>query len=74
MSKKGKIYTYSIIYAAAEDFKDHTPYVAAVVEVEGKKALTLLEGYIKDQPVEIGMEVEFSRLDNNGKALYKFIR
>lgn len=73
MHKKATIYTYSIIYTASEDFKDQTPYVIAIVEDEESRRLTRLEGYEENKNINIGMEVEFSRLDESGNSIYKFI-
>ncbi len=73
MNKKATIYTYSIIYTASEDFKDQTPYVIAIVEDEELRRLTRIEGYDKDKEIQIGMEVEFARLDESGNSIYKFI-
>lgn len=73
MNRKGTIYTYTIIYSAAEAFKDKTPYVVALVEEEGKRVPTLLEGYDGSQIVSIGMEVEFVREDAAGNSIYKLM-
>lgn len=73
MSRKGNIYTYTIVYSAAEAFKDKTPYVVALVEEEGRCAATLLEGYDGRQEVSIGMEVEFVRVDTAGNPIYRLM-
>lgn len=73
MSRKGTIYTYTIVYSAAETFKDKTPYVVALVEEEGRRAATLLEGYDGRQKVSIGMEVEFVREDAAGNPIYRLM-
>lgn len=73
MSRKGNIYTYTIVYSAAEAFKDKTPYVVALVEEEGRRASTLLEGYDGSQEVSIGMEVEFVREDVAGSPVYRLM-
>jgi len=71
MSRKGRIYTYTIVYSAAEAFKDRTPYVVALVEEDGRRAMSLLEGYRDGKDVKIGMEVEFVREDTAGNPIYK---
>jgi len=75
MNKKASIYTYSIIYTASEDFKDKTPFVVAVVEDDNSRFLTRIENYKEgyDDEIKIGMTVEFDRMDENGKPLYKFV-
>lgn len=75
MEKKAKIYTYSIIYTASLDFSDKVPFAVAVVESqEDGKFMTLVEGYEERKKIEIGMEVEFSRLNQDGNPIYKFIQ
>lgn len=73
MNKTARIYTYSIIYAASLDFSDKVPFAVAVVEDEKDgKLMTLVEGYEDDMEIEIGMEVEFSRLNEEGNPIYRF--
>ena len=72
MSRKGTIYTYSIIYSAAEAFKDKTPYVVAVVEEDGARRLARVEGYTAQTQVEIGMTVNFLAIDEQGNTIYSF--
>lgn len=71
MSRKGTIYTYSIVCSAAEAFKDKTPYVVALVEENGRRSASLLEGYDGTQDVKIGLEVEFVREDDAGNPIYR---
>lgn len=73
MDKKAVVYTYSVIFSASEDFKDMTPFALAIVDDGEEKFLTRLEGYESGKEIKVGMEVAFSRLDDNGKPLYKFI-
>ncbi len=73
MNKRGRIYTFTIIHTASEAFKDMTPYVVAVVEDDREKFFARIEGYDRDREVNIGMEVEFSGLDDGGRPVYKFI-
>lgn len=72
MNEKGQIYTYSIIYSAAEAFKDTVPYVVAVVENSAGRRLARIEGYTDKTRVEIGMEVEFLKADADGNPIYRF--
>lgn len=73
MAKKAKIYTYSIINSASADFVDKVPYVVAILEdAEGQKFASFIDGYKPGMEVAIGMEVEFSKEDPKGKAIYKF--
>lgn len=68
-----KIYTYTIIYSSTEDYKDKTPYVAGIVEDAGERRAALIEGYAEGMDVRIGMEVKFSRYDEAGNGIYKFL-
>lgn len=72
MNDKGKIYTYSIVRSATEAFQDKVPYVIAVVETSVGRHLARIEGYQEKTPVEIGMEVAFSRVDEGGNPVYSF--
>lgn len=72
MGEKARIYTYTIIYVPTEAFKDKTPYVVAVVEEGSERRFTRIEGYKESQDIYVGMEVEYSGTDENGKPLYKF--
>lgn len=72
MNNKGKIYTYSIVHSATEAFQDKVPYVIAVVENSDGRHLARIEGYNEKTPVEIGMEVAFSRDDQDGNPVYSF--
>lgn len=71
MNRKGKIFTYTIINVASEDFQDKVPYMVAVVEENGRKIFTRIDNYEVGKEISIGMEVEFSRIDENGATLYK---
>lgn len=72
MTEKATLYTYSVIYIAAEDFKTEVPFVVAVVENESGKFMTRIEGYTEETKIAIGMEVAFKHLDHNGNAIYQF--
>lgn len=73
MENKATIYTYSIIYSASEDFKDKTPFAVAIIENGEERLLTRIDNYTADMKIDIGMEVEFSRMDENEKPLYNLI-
>ncbi|EOD01571.1 Zn-ribbon domain-containing OB-fold protein [Caldisalinibacter kiritimatiensis] len=73
MGKKAKIYTYSIINVASVDFKDKVPFAVAIVENEDGRFMTYLEGYKEDKEISIGMEVEYSRLNEDGNPIYKLV-
>lgn len=75
MENKAKIYTYSIIYTASLDFADKVPFAVAVVESqENGRFMTFVEGYEEGKKIEVGMEVEFSRMNQDGNPIYKFIQ
>jgi uncharacterized OB-fold protein len=70
---KNTIYTYTVIYSAAEAFKDMTPYVVALVDDGEKLVMSRIEGYDESKHIKIGDSVQLIRLDDNGKPIYKFI-
>ena len=66
---KGKIYTYSVIRSAPDDFKKSAPYAVAVIELEeGAKLTTQLVDCDVDS-LEIGDDVEmvFRRVREDGE-------
>ena len=72
MKRFGTVYTYSVIHSAAEEFKDRTPYVVALVEEDGQARVTsFLEGYDGQQEIYIGMAVEYVRDDPAGNPVFK---
>lgn len=71
MNSRSKIFTYTIINVASEDFQEKVPYMVAVVEENGRKIFTRIDNYEVEKEISIGMEVEFSRIDENGATLYK---
>lgn len=53
-----RIYTYSIVYSAAEQFQDRTPYCSAILEDEtGARFAALLADYADGMEVQIGQAV-----------------
>lgn len=74
MSKKAKIYTYTVIHIGSEEFSERVPYLMAVVEDEQSRFLTRVEGYSGDRQIQIGMEVEFLKNDETGKSIYSLIK
>lgn len=71
MTRIGKVYSYTIIYSAAEAFKNQTPYAIAIVEEAGRRVVSVLEGYDGNRDIKIGMDVEFAREDACGNPVYK---
>lgn len=74
LSKKARIYTYTIIHVGSEEFSERVPYLMAVVEDEQSRFLTRVEGYSGDQEIQIGMEVEFFKNNESGKSIYSLIK
>lgn len=73
MKRRGTVYTYSVVHAGTEVFKDETPYVIAIVEENGRRIITRIEGYTEQTEIKIGMEVAYMTDDKEGNAIYKFI-
>ena len=68
--KEYKIYTYTIIYVATEEFIAKIPYIMAVAEDnDGKKFLTRVEGYEDGMKFEIGNIIKFKEEDSNGNIV-----
>jgi len=73
MEKRGTIYTYSIVQNGSEAFKEKTPYVLAVVEVNRRKKMARVEGYTEATDIRIGMSVTFLGEDERGNPIYTFV-
>lgn len=73
MSRRGTIFTYSIVHSATDDFKDQTPYVVALVEEKQQIRLARIEGYSEEMRLEIGMEVEYLAADGMNNPIYRFV-
>ncbi len=73
MSRRGTIYTYSIIHSGTDSFKDKTPYVVALVEEDRRIRLARVEGYTEETQVNIGMEVEYLAADERDNPIFRFI-
>ena len=68
-SGKGKIYTYSIIRSAPDDFKKSAPYAVAVIELEEGAKLTsqLVDCDVDDIKIGDNVEMVFRRIREDGK-------
>lgn len=73
MSRRGTLFTYSIVHSGTDAFKDKTPYVVALVEEHQRIRLAPVEGYTERTEIRIGMEVEFLTEDEKGNPSYRFI-
>lgn len=67
-----KVYTYSVVRTAALSFSDQVPYVVAVLEEDGKRFSTRIDGYEEGMSIEIDQEVTYAYQDALGNAIYKF--
>lgn len=73
MSRRGTIFTYSVVHSGTDAFKDKTPYVVALVTENQGISLARVEGYAEGKLINVGMEVEFFAEDENGDPVYKFL-
>ncbi len=73
MTKRAKIYTFTIINSTTEAFKDKTPYTVGILEDDKHRFASFIEGYEEGLEVKVGMDVEFSRMDEAGNPIYKFV-
>jgi uncharacterized OB-fold protein len=69
LNPKGKVVTYTTIYAAANGFEDQTPYTLAVIEMEDGPRLTAQVTDCDPADVKIGDNVEmvFRRMGQDGE-------
>lgn len=66
-----KIYTYSLLLSASEDFKDRVPYVCAILErSNGERFASLLDGYQDGTTIEIGQRVHCTGRDASGRESF----
>ncbi len=71
---KGKIYTYTIVYSAAEAFKDEVPYALALVDEDGgERRLARIQGYREGVKIDIGMPVESAEQDRYNNLTYRLL-
>ena len=76
-SGKGKIYSYTVIRAPPEGFREYVPYIIAIVELE--EGTKLMSQVVDAEPknVKIGMQVKacFRKIrseNDTGLVLYGF--
>ncbi len=72
MSRRGTVFTYSVVTSGTGVFKDKTPYVVALVEENQRKRMTRIEGYTEKTEIHVGMEVAFLTEDEKGNPIYTF--
>jgi uncharacterized OB-fold protein len=68
------IYSYTVIFSAAEAFKDKTPYAVALIDEDGKRFMAGLEATIAPEEIAVGAVVEFAGNDENGNPQYRLIK
>ncbi|ADP77757.1 protein of unknown function DUF35 [Methanothermus fervidus DSM 2088] len=68
-SGHGKIYTYSVVHAAPEEFKENSPYIVAIVELDEGAKVTAQIVDCKPEDIKIGDEVEmvFRKIREEGE-------
>jgi uncharacterized OB-fold protein len=77
-SGRGKVYSYTEIYNAPEEFEDSVPYTVALVQLDEGPVITAQLTDLGDQDVEIGMPVEMitrrlqSEDDDRGLLVYGY--
>ena len=65
------IYSFTVIYSAAEAFKNRTPYAIALIDEEGNRIMAGIETITDPAQIAVGAAVEFSRTDENGNPQYR---
>ena len=74
MSRRGTIFTYSVIRSGAVGFQEQVPYLLALVEEDRQIRMAQVQGYKDGTPVLIGQEVEFVADDGKGNPVYRLPR
>lgn len=69
-----KIYSYTVIYSAAEAFKDKTPYAIALIDEDGKRIMAGLASTPAPEELAVGALVEWVGEDENGNPQYRLIK
>lgn len=67
-----KIYTYTVIRSSTEQFADKVPYVVAILEKDGNRFTSFVDGYKDGMDVKIGQEVKALEKDDAGRDIYSF--
>ncbi len=69
LSRKGRVYSYTVIRAAPEGFEAFTPYVIAIIELDEGVKLTSQVVDCEPEDVHIGMQVEacFRKIREEGE-------
>ena len=69
LKRRGKIFSYTIIHAAANGFEDQAPYALAIIELEDGPRLTAQVTDCNTDEIKIGDEVEiiFRRMGEDGQ-------
>lgn len=70
VSPEGKVLTFTVIHVPPAEFKGQSPYVLAVVELEGGVRVTCQVADVDPAAVGAGMPVrlEFRRIQEDGEA------
>ena len=68
LNGKGKVVTYSIIYAASENFEGQAPYPIAIIQLDEGPRITAQLVDVENDDVKIGMEVKstFRKIQEDG--------
>ena len=73
MSRRGTIFTYSVVHSGTDAFKEKTPYVVALIKEDRQMRIAHLEGYTDKASIAVGTEVEFVTDDEKGNPVYRFL-
>lgn len=74
MSRRGSIYSYSVVRSGPAGFQDRTPYLLALIEDGTGVRMAQVEGYRDGAEIVIGAPVEFVAEDGKGNPVYRLIR
>lgn len=57
VSGKGKVYTYTINYRPAPGFQGETPYVVALIELDGTTGTRMMSNVVNCDPQEVRVDM-----------------
>jgi uncharacterized OB-fold protein len=68
-SGKGKVFTYTVIRNSSEEFREYTPYIVGIIQLEEGPKVTSQIIDCRPEDVYVGMPVEtcFRKLTAQGK-------
>lgn len=67
---KGIIHTFTIIRSSTPEFMDKIPYLVGIIDYNGKKTASFIDGYNNSKQIRVGNEVTFVKYDDSGRPVF----